>query len=105
MMEIFTELPWTITAGWSVIVIWAIAQYVWWQRLFVTPAPAPVRHESSRRSECKRPPAPAAPVGAAVTALPTGGTPEFLAELGLQNTASTPAPATPPLGESESVYH
>ena len=88
-MSTLAELPWTIAAAWCLVVVWAAAQTTWYFKLRVAPAPPPPRRRDSagRRSTAGIPSA----------ALPIGGTPEFLAELGLHDPETTTTPA-------ESVY-
>ena len=81
MTRVVAELPWSLTAAWVILIAWAIAQVIWFQRARVTIAhAAPSRRESSVRRPAAKPAAPA---------LPIGGTPEFLAELGLHDPDST----------------
>jgi hypothetical protein len=90
-MDVMLALPWTITVAWVVVLAWAVGQFVWLQYLRVRPTPQPPRR---RIASEKRP----APPKAVVTTLPTGGTPEFLAELGLNNATERPPAPT------DSVY-
>ena len=90
-MDVLNELPLWIKAGWGVLAVWAVAQAVWYQRVHVAPPPAsPGRSDSSSRRPAAKPMS---------AALPIGGSPEFLAELGLH----TPPPDS---GDDalESVY-
>ena len=88
-MSTLAELPWTITAAWFVVFAWAGVQTLWFFQLRATPPPPPrIRRDPSNRR----------PVAASASAtLPIGGTPEFLAELGLHD-PHTPSPP------DESVY-
>jgi hypothetical protein len=77
-MELLTQLPVSLKVGWLVVMGWTIAQVIWFAHVRSAPPPAPVRRpdSSTRRSAVKTPIA---------TVLPTGGSPEFLAELGLHD--------------------
>ena len=90
-MELLNALPVWIKAGWLVIAAWAVVQTVWYRRVHVDPPPPPPRRSdsSSRRAAVKP----------KTAALPIGGSPEFLAELGLH------APTAESSGvDSASVY-
>ena len=88
-MELLTQLPLTIKIGWLVLAAWSIAQVIWYTRLESSPAPPPAwradpphNHRTARTTF--------------TTVLPTGGSPEFLAELGLNDQETT--------SSRESVY-
>jgi hypothetical protein len=89
-MELLTQLPLTIKIGWIVLAAWSIAQVIWYTRLETSPAPPPAwradppaSHRAARTTF--------------TTVLPTGGSPEFLAELGLDDPE--------PTSSRESAYH
>ena len=63
-----------LTVGWALFAVWCLVQFGWYRRVRVEAAPPPPRRaESSRRVVVAK---------RTVSALPTGGSPEFLAELG-----------------------
>jgi hypothetical protein len=97
VMSVLFELSWTIAAAWMVVFMWAVVQFVWWQRVRVVPAPQPPprRPVPVRRPVSKK---------AVVTTVPVGGTPEFLAELGLTNVGSNVNAGDHAAASSESVY-
>lgn len=77
-------LPLVLKVAWAAFVIWGVAQLVWYGRVHVDPPPPPPRRsDSSRRI-------PAAKKTAPVPVLPTGGSPQFLAELGLHSPDGRP---------------
>jgi len=87
-----------LTVAWVVFAIWCLVQFGWYRRVRVAPAPPPLRRPDStpRVAVARR----------TMSALPTGGSPEFLAELGLSEPAAptSPSPSPPPLVEQRSVY-
>lgn len=89
-MELITQLPLTIKIGWLVLAAWSIAQVIWYTRLETSPAPPPASRSNPPASH-------RAARTTFTTVLPTGGSPEFLAELGLDESE----PMSPP----ESAYH
>jgi hypothetical protein len=76
-MDLLQQLPLSITASWLVVLAWAAGQALWFQHLRVAPPPPPPKRRDTavKRSSFQ----------GLVTTLPTGGSPEFLAELGLQD--------------------
>ena len=102
-MELLTQLPLSIKIGWVFLAAWSIAQAVWYTRVRIAPAPAPP-HAPRAHS-----PAPRlwAEDSATATALPIGAPPEFLADLGLDDStpAPTPAPAPALIPPPESAAH
>jgi hypothetical protein len=85
-----------LTVAWVVFAMWCLVQLGWYRRVRVAPAPAPPRRPDSspRLAVNKRP----------MSALPTGGSPEFLAELGLTEPAAQTSPSPQPPAEQRSVY-
>jgi hypothetical protein len=84
-----------LTAAWVVFAMWCVVQFGWYRRVRVAPAPPQRRPDSTPRpAVAKR----------TMSALPTGGSPEFLAELGLSEPAAQTSSSPQPLAEQRSVY-
>ncbi len=91
MGAVMDTLSPALTVAWALVAVWCLVQFGWYRRVRVEAAAPPPRHtQSSRRvAVAKR----------TVSALPTGGSPEFLAELGLSE------PALPaPVADEPSIY-
>jgi hypothetical protein len=74
-----------LTAAWVIFAVWCGVQLEWYRRVRVAAPPSPTRRtDSARRVPVAKP---------TVSALPIGGSPEFLAALGLDDSAPQSAAA------------
>ena len=90
LLLLVSDISTPIKIAWGVCVVWSVVQVVWFRRgrrAIPPPAPAPLRAVVRKPSAVVRP---ARPVSSSLR----GGSPEFLAALGLQEPAQEPAPTS-----------
>ena len=79
LLELVNGLSLPVKVGWPVFVLWCVAQIVWFRRARIVPLPPPAPRTSTLRTTNKRTSSPRT----AAPSLRAGGSPEFLAALGL----------------------